>query len=144
MVMAGEAVKDQPRIASQIDSMKCTEHVFSVEHLTQDELTIAYHASEAVVLPSLYEGFGFSMVEAMASGVPTLGANATSIPGVVGDGGILFDPFDKNDLAENILRVLNDKNLRKDLIVKGLKQAKQFTWEKCAEQTIDIYRKTLV
>jgi glycosyltransferase involved in cell wall biosynthesis len=88
----------------------------------------------------LYEGFGLSLLEAMASGVPVVAANATSIPEVVGNAGVLFDPRDVDDLVTALDRVLTDSRLRDDLRTRGLARAGEFTWERCAQKTLDVYR----
>jgi glycosyltransferase involved in cell wall biosynthesis len=91
------------------------------------------------VLPSLYEGFGFSILEAMASGTPVIGSNAASIPEVMGDGGILFDPHSYQELEQTLERVLDDTTLRSHMIQKGFENIRRFSWETCGERTCKIY-----
>ena len=92
-----------------------------------------------VVLPSLYEGFGFSVLEAMAAGTPAIGSRVGSIPEIMGDGGILFDPHSVEDLTSALEKVLNDTEYRSTVIKKGYKNVERFSWNKCAEQTFKIY-----
>jgi glycosyltransferase involved in cell wall biosynthesis len=96
-----------------------------------------------VVLPSLYEGFGFSVLEAMASGTPAIGARAASIPEVVGNAGLLFDPSDEENLHSCIEQILTNDDLCRSLIHKGYERAQQFTWEQCTDRTIHVYREAL-
>lgn len=106
-------------------------------------LVAAYQCAAMVVLPSMYEGFGFSVVEAMKAGVPVIGARAASIPEVMGDAGLLFDPRSSDELAGLFERVAADDALRASLIERGTEQVRQFTWERCARQTLAAYAKAM-
>jgi glycosyltransferase involved in cell wall biosynthesis len=97
-----------------------------------------YNSLDIFVFPSLQEGFGFMPLEAMACGIPVIACNRSSMPEVVGDAGILVEP-NKKDMIEEITKLIKDENLRKKLGRKGLKRAKQFTWENCARNTLKIY-----
>ena len=91
--------------------------------------------AEAFVLPSLYEGFGIPVAEAMAVGVPVVVSNNTSLPEVVGTAGIMVDPADVHSIARGITQALAK---RVQLIKSGQQQARQFTWENCARQTLEV------
>jgi len=91
------------------------------------------------VYPSYFEGFGLPPLEAMKCGAPVIVGNQTSLPEVVGDAGVQFDPFDVDDMAAKIEEVISDSNLRADLRVKGLNRAKLFDWRETARQTLAIY-----
>jgi len=107
------------------------------------ELDLAHYYSSAALLayPSLYEGFGLPPLEAMACGCPVVTSNVSSLPEVVGEAGIMVDPYDTDSLAQAMRRVLTDDKLREDMIRKGLEQAKRFSWEKAAKQTVEVYEK---
>ena len=105
-----------------------------------DRLAILYSSADLFVYPSQYEGFGIPALEAMQLGCPVLASNASSLPEVVGEAGMLFDPNDPADLASKIRSLLTDSRLRERLSVAGRKRARQFTWEKCASETLDAYR----
>lgn len=109
-------------------------------YVVDEDLNAIYNGSVAFVFPSLYEGFGLPILEAMQSGTPVISSNTTSLPEVTGKAAILVDPKDKNALCKAMLDVLNDESLRHQLIEKGLKRAKKFSWEKCAQETIGIYQ----
>jgi len=94
-----------------------------------------YSGALAFVYPSLYEGFGLPPLEAMACGTPVLTSNVTSLPEVVGDAGLLVDPYNVEAIAHGIRRLVEDSALREELKRKGLERAKQFTWERTAELT---------
>jgi len=79
----------------------------------------------------------------MVAGTPVAASNCTSIPEVVGEAAILFDPNDENDIAEKVVRLLADKNLRNELIQKGFQNIKRFNWDNCCAQTIKVYENVL-
>jgi glycosyltransferase involved in cell wall biosynthesis len=110
-----------------------------------DELLLRalYRSATALVYPSLYEGFGLPLLEAMASGTPVIASRAASIPEVVGDAGILLDPSDAAAWAEAIVRVANTPSVRDELRAAGLARVAAFTWERTARTTIEVYRQVV-
>lgn len=107
----------------------------------EDKLVpIVYKKASLFVFPSLYEGFGLPILEALASGVPTLSSNKASLPEVGGDAVIYFDPKDYLELKEAIHKLLYDENLRSHLISKGYKRVKEFSWEKAAAKHYNILK----
>lgn len=104
------------------------------------DLPVLYSGAEVFVFPSLYEGFGLPPLEAMACGTPVIASNAASIPEVVGDAGILVDPFNQDELSHAIYSVLTDNKLRDVLSRKGIERSELFTWEKCAKETLEVYQ----
>ncbi len=107
------------------------------------ELKWLYQNATAYVFPSLSEGFGLPGLEAMAHGCPVISSNATCLPEVNGDAAIYFDPEDINDMADKIIEVVSDKKLQADLVKKGTEQLKKFSWQKMAQQTLDVYNSVL-
>lgn len=99
--------------------------------------------ADGLVFPSLYEGFGLPPLEAMACGCPVLVSDAASLPEVCGDAALYFDPYNSEDIAEKILEMLSNKELREELRQKGLVQAHRFSWEKCAEKVISVIEEVL-
>lgn len=96
--------------------------------------------ASACVYPSLYEGFGIPVIEAMACGVPVVCSNNSSLPEVVGDAAIMFDPNDTDDMVAALRRLGSDPNLKAELISRGFRRAEMFTWKACAEMTLaEIY-----
>lgn len=144
LVLTGEDLSSLPGATQFIRENGLEHSVCELGKVGFSDLRTCYQTSFAVVLPSLYEGFGFSMVEAMASGVPAVGARATSITEIVGDAGILFDPSSDTDLADRLHGLFVDPSLRAELIRKGSERARQFSWSKCIAETLDVYRKVLV
>ncbi|MFA6455530.1 MAG: glycosyltransferase family 1 protein [Bacteroidota bacterium] len=143
LVFTGERISEVPQLQRYVVENGLSDSVLDLGRIPKEELKAVYQSARAVVLPSLYEGFGFSMLEAMASGVPAVGARATSITEVVGDAGLLFDPMDDSELAGHLDDILTNESLRISLVSKGTERAKQFTWKQCADRTIDIYHEVL-
>ena len=112
-------------------------------YVPQGQLPELYRGASIFVYPSLYEGFGLPMLEAMASGVPVVASNTTSLPEVVGDAGILVNPCDINELRDAMLNILDNEEMRNEMSEKGLERAKLFPWEKCARKTLAVYEKVL-
>ncbi|HEY77313.1 MAG TPA: glycosyltransferase family 4 protein [Thermoflexia bacterium] len=107
----------------------------------ESDLPALYAGATAFVFPSLYEGFGLPVLEAMACGVPVLCSNVSSLPEVAGDAAVIFDPTDPEAIADALLRVLGDADLRADLRDRGLRRARMFSWEQSARATLALYRK---
>lgn len=104
-----------------------------------DDVPALLNLADVFVYPSLYEGFGLPPLEALACGTPVICSNASSLPEVVGDAGILFEPRDTAALTRALARVLTDDALRQTLRAKGLRQAAPFTWERAARETLAVY-----
>jgi glycosyltransferase involved in cell wall biosynthesis len=111
--------------------------------LPRAALAALYRAARVMVYPSLYEGFGLPIAEAMASGTPVVTSNCSSMPEVAGDAGILIDPTSVEAIAEGIARAWSDEALRAGMMRAGLVQARQFTWDAAARQTAAVYDEVL-
>lgn len=110
-------------------------------YVQDEDMNKLYSGAILFVFPSIYEGFGLPPLEAMASGTPVIVSNSSSLPEIVGDAGILVNPFDIKEWKEAILKVLSDStfyNLKKE---QGLKRAKNFTWQSSASKILDIFEK---
>ncbi len=94
--------------------------------------------SRALIYPSFYEGFGFQPLEAMAMGVPVIASQVTALPEIVGDSGLLVDPYNPNEIAKAIKLLLTDTDLRNRLVVKGLERVKNYSWETTAKKTLEV------
>jgi len=125
----------------KLSSLGITKDVILADYVF--ELTLAYYYSSAALLvyPSLYEGFGLPPLEAMACGCPVVTANTSSLPEVVGEAGIMVNPYDTSSLVQAMRRVLTDDKLRDNMVRKGLEQSKKFSWEKTIKQTLAVYKK---
>jgi glycosyltransferase involved in cell wall biosynthesis len=116
-----------------------SEKVLCPGRLSMNELQLLYSSTDLFVFPSLYEGFGMPVLEAMACGAPVLTSNSTALAEVAGDAAVLVDPQDARALGEAMIRALEDEALRAALKVKGFDRAKQFSWEQAAVKTIALY-----
>ncbi|MBW4662633.1 MAG: glycosyltransferase family 4 protein [Chroococcus sp. CMT-3BRIN-NPC107] len=123
-----------------IAKFKLASHIEHYSHTNDCHLAKLYRCSIALVYPSLYEGFGIPPLEAMACGTVAIASACSSIPEVVGDAGILFNPQSTLDLADILLSVVDNPLERDRLISKGHQRAKMFSWDKTVERTLDVYR----
>src|SRR5205814_1225945 len=114
-------------------------HVILPGYLHDEVMPALYRCAKAVAAPSLYEGFGLPVVQAMACGTPVLASNASSLPEVAGDAALFVDATSTSELAGSLKRILSDDTLRAALRRKGLERAATFTWERCASEMIAIY-----
>jgi glycosyltransferase involved in cell wall biosynthesis len=132
-----------PNHAALIKSLGLRERVHWLGQVSRAEMPTLMAAAAVVVYPSHYEGFGLPPLEAMAAGCPVVASNASCLPEVLGDAALLVDPGDETGLARAMESVLTDQQLRQRLIAAGRAQARKFTWERCAERTVDAYRLAL-
>ena len=139
LVITGKKRWKYNEIFETIDKLNLQKDVIFTGCVLDEDLPALYNAADLFVYPSLYEGFGLPPLEAMVCGTPVITSNTSSLPEVVGDAGIMVDPFDVDGLAKAMYEVLTDDGLRDDMIKKGLERAKMFSWEKCARETLGIY-----
>ncbi|OPJ63369.1 glycosyltransferase family 4 protein [Clostridium oryzae] len=143
LVIAGSLKDDGNMLKELCDRLKISSNVFFTGFVEEDFMPILYSAAEVFVYPSLYEGFGLPPLEAMSCGTPVITSNVSSIPEIVGDAGILIDPYDTSNLVNALGTLLENEPLKLELIDKGLNRAKLFSWEKTAEKTLEVYKKII-
>lgn len=134
LVLAGRRGWMPDAIERRLAEMKDT--VAMVGYVGDEDLPALYSGATAFVLPSLFEGFGMPAVEAMACGAPVIAADTSSLPEVVGEAGVLVDPLDVEAITRAIQQVCAEQELRESLRVRGLAQAKKFTWDAAAKKTL--------
>lgn len=108
-----------------------------------EDLPLLYSAAKVLLYPSFYEGFGLPILEAMSVGVPVITSNISSMPEIAGDGALYVDPNDIEDITKKLNMVMEDSDLRKDLIKRGFIQSKKFSWQKCAKETVKVYERLI-
>ena len=122
--------------ARQVDVER---RIHFVGYAAPADLPLWYAAAEALVFPSLYEGFGFPLLEAMACGTPVLSSTASCLPEVAGDAAVLFDPLDVSSIADAMVRIAQEPERRQDLAARGLERAARFTWASTARHVLAAY-----
>ena len=120
--------------------LKLTDRIEHYGQVSDSHLAKLYHCSIALVYPSHYEGFGIPPIEAMSCGTAVIASNASCIPEVVGDAGLLFNPSSTDELVDIMLLLVDKPNERDRLVKMGCQRAQAFSWDKTAASTVDIYR----
>jgi len=131
------------RIAKLIHELKLTHQVIFLQGLADTELARLYRSTDLLVFPSLYEGFGLPVLEAMACGIPVITSNTSCLPEIAETAALLVDPNNTDEIGSAMRQVLSDPELAQELRERGLARAAEFTWEKTARQTIAVYEKAL-
>jgi len=140
LVIAGDIASHRGRtLVETAASLGLAEDALFPGQVSEALLPALYRRATALVYPSLYEGFGLPVLEAMASGLPVITSNCSSLPEVAGDAALLIDPEDLDDLLAALRRLLDDDSLRQDLITRGLARSRLFTWERTARETERVY-----
>jgi glycosyltransferase involved in cell wall biosynthesis len=143
LVLPGYATAHEVELRERARSLGIDGDVRFPGWMAAEELEGLWALASAFVYPSLYEGFGLPVLEAMARGVPVACSNASSLPEVAGDAALLFDPRDERAIATTITRLLSEPALRADLSARGLARAQQFSWERTAALTLESYSRAL-
>jgi len=143
LVIAGKKGWMYEAIFERVSSLKLESRVHFPGYVAEEDLPGLYHGARAFVYPSRYEGFGLPVLEAMQCGVPVITSNISSMPEVAGDAALLVSPDDTAALTDAIARLMTDDELAHKLAQRGLVQAKRFTWERCARETLSVYHSCL-
>ncbi|NDJ52359.1 MAG: glycosyltransferase family 4 protein [Chloroflexi bacterium] len=138
LVLAGKQAWKARGIFQRIQTLSLKDDVILPGYVPDKHLAALYSSASVYAFPSLYEGFGFPAIEAMACGTPVVCSNSSSLPELVGDAALTVAPTDVQGLAKAINRVLSDAGLRDGLIQRGLARVEQFTWQRAAAQTLDV------
>ncbi len=138
LVLAGQKGWMYDDIFAQVERLDLTDRVLLPGYVPDADLPALLSGALAFVFPSLYEGFGFPVLEAMACGTPVVCSNSSSLPEVVGDAALLVDPQDVADIAGALARIVADEDLRRELVGRGFRQMQRFSWRRCAEQVLAV------
>ncbi len=142
LVLAGSDSHRAGKIKKYAASSKYSHDIFFTGHFPRQSLPELYTGADFVVLPSLYEGFGMGVLEAMASGVPVCCSDSASLPEVAADAALYFNPYDSEDMADKMIKLTSDRDCYRDCIRKGLAQAQHYSWDRCAQATYDLIKET--
>lgn len=140
LVLAGREQGTIEPISSICERLNLTEHIHRLGYVPDALVPELYRGAHAFVFPSLWEGFGIPLVEAMASGAPVITSSATSLPEVAADAALVVDPHDPSRIAAALLRLEQEPGLRQSLIERGYRRANDFSWAQCAESTLEAYQ----
>ena len=143
LLIIGDEISKYATLRRAVHRYKLHKYVRFFGFVSDTTLAVLYRLARVFVFPSLYEGFGFPPLEAMASGTPVITSNVSSLPEVVGDAALLIDPLDPNEIAQAMRRVLMDSDLRDDLRQRGLRRVKEFSWERSVRRVREIYGEVL-
>lgn len=143
LVLVGGSGWDMNAVYRETNNPAVVGRVHQVGYVTDDQLRALYNSASLYIHPSLYEGFGLTVLEAMAAGCPVVTSDVYSLPEVVGDAALLVDPYKVDEIAEAIKTVCLDESMATDLRKRGLERVATFTWEKCAEKVAGVYRSVI-
>lgn len=139
LVLAGKKGWLYDNIFELVKEFKIGDKVIFTDYVEDKDKPVLYQGAEIFLFPSLYEGFGIPVVEAMASRTPVITSNSSSLPEVAGKAAIITEPLDYKKISDSIRLILNDSKLREEMIAEGIKQADKFNWDKSAEKLKNIY-----
>jgi glycosyltransferase involved in cell wall biosynthesis len=140
LLLAGAFTKYAQTLIRTVREKRLEDKIIFTGYVPSEELLLLYNGALLFVYPSLYEGFGLPVLEAMSCGVPVVTSNVTALPEIVGNAGMLASPTDVDEFGYAILEVLNSTSLRNALREKGFSRVKAFSWEKTAKETLEVYK----
>ena len=142
LIIVGKKGWQSDAIYKRAEESRFAKDIIFLGGVSNDHLDDLYRNALAFILPSLYEGFGMPVLEAMNYGIPCIVSDNSSLSEVSGDSSLLIDAYNSSDIAEKIEILCRDENLRKEFARKGLERVKNFNWEKAAEQTLEVFEST--
>jgi glycosyltransferase involved in cell wall biosynthesis len=143
LVLAGKKGWYYDDLFMKIKNLGLEKKVIVTGYLDEEDKVALYNAATVYAIPSLYEGFGLPLLEAMSCGLPVIASNTSSVPEIVGDGGLICDLKDQNDWIESFLKLLGSDGELKKYRASGLERAKIFSWKKTADLTQKVYEKVI-
>jgi len=141
LVIAGASAWSYQNLFKIHQQIKNSDSIIFLGYLPSEDRPFLYNLASAFVYPSFYEGFGLPPLEAMACACPVVASNNSSLPEVVGEAGLMIDPYNLNELKEAVRQILTDRHLKNSLIQKGLSRASKFDWRTSASQLLELFRK---
>jgi glycosyltransferase involved in cell wall biosynthesis len=141
LILVGRQDRGTVNLERLVKQLGMSKRIILTGFVSDDELPYLYRSATAYVFPSLSEGFGLPPLEAMACGIPVISSNASCMPEVLEEAALYFDPFDPQDIARAIKKIMSDGKLRREMIKKGFKQVKKYSWQKMAKETLVLYNR---
>ena len=143
LVIAGPMAEGEPVLRGFARELGVAEHVIFTDFVNDTDLRALYSCARVYACPSVYEGFGFTVLEAMACGTPVVCSSATSLPEVAGKAALYFDPHNPEEMARQVVRAFSDDVVRASLIAEGHRNLLRFNWKETARQTLAVYHQAL-
>lgn len=143
VIVGRHSTGQQQQLAEVVERLHAGPYVYYLGYISGEDLTVLYRDARAFVFPSVYEGFGLPVLEAMAARCPVVTTSAASLPEVAGDAALVVPPEDLHPLAQAICSIAEDDGLRGKLIEAGFSRARRFTWEETARSTVKVYERVL-
>lgn len=143
LVIAGKKGNDYKKVLDMIEKYKLGNKIHLLNYVDEEQLVNLYNNCKCFIFPSLFEGFGLPILEAMSCGTCVLSSNSSSLPEVGGKSVIYFDPYNKNDLKDKIEKIINNSELYEKIKNSGLRRAKKFTWYNTAIETLKVYNNSI-
>jgi glycosyltransferase involved in cell wall biosynthesis len=140
LVVVGKKAWLYSDIFNFVKESKYKQDIIFTDYVEEEELALLYNEAKLFIYPSVFEGFGLPPLEAMSCGTPVATSNITSLPEVVGNAAILFNPWSIEDIEEKIVVTIKNQNMLNELSDLGLKRAKEFSWKKTAQMTLEVYK----
>lgn len=140
LVLGGREDLHYTNVREEIEKSQYKNDIITPGYLDDNELPTLYSAADLFVIPSFIEGFGLTAIEAQKCGCPVVSSNTTSLPEILGDSALLFNPNNAIEMAEQIQRIASDSTLQTALREKGFTNANRFSWTRCAEETLTVYK----
>jgi glycosyltransferase involved in cell wall biosynthesis len=144
LLLTGHRTVTTPAVETLIDRLGLDGCVVQPGYVSASDLPLLYSAARMFLFPSLWEGFGIPMIEAMACGTPVIASNVSCLPEIAGDAAVIVDPLSVDAIAEGMIRIDTSEVLRAELVERGLARARQFTWLNSARTTLAVYQRLAV
>ena len=141
LVLAGKRGWRESETLRTAEQSAARKDVRFIGYVPDADLPALYSGALCFAYPSYFEGFGLPVLEAMQCGTPVVAGNRTSLPEVVADAGVLFDPFDEKEIAETLRRVIDNPEARAEFRAKGMERARTFSWKRTAQLTLEAYER---
>ncbi len=143
LVIAGKEDYNSKETIKFVKKMDCYKNIIFTGFVRDEDLPYLYNGADIFVYPSLFEGVGLPVLEAMSCGIPVITSNTTALKEIIGNAGIAINPFNIDEIAQAIFQIISDRNLKSDYIKKAFIRAKEFSWKLTAQKTLKIYKELL-